>query len=398
MLKNKNIVIGISGGIAVYKVCDIVSRLKKLGANINIIMTKNATNFVSPLTFQSLSNTPVVTDMFEKVDKWDIEHIALAKKADLFLLVPATANIIGKLVSGISDDMLTTTVMATKSDVLIAPAMNTNMYNNKIVQDNILKLKNYGYKFIEPSCGRLACGDIGKGKLADVEVIIKKTVNYFFPQNLLLKDKKVLVTAGPTNESIDPVRYLTNHSSGKMGYEIAKSAIKHGAKVTLISGQVNIPQPENLDNFIQITTANEMFEEVKNHYKNQDIIIKSAAVADYRPEYTPHKIKKKDGDLYLKLKRNPDILSWIGENKQNNQILVGFAAESENLINNAITKLNKKNLDMIVANNIIKSDAGFKKDTNKVTIINKDGTIKDFPVLSKSEVAENIIKIIVKKI
>lgn len=394
MLENRKIVLGVSGGIAVYKVCDVVSRLKKLGAHVNVIMTKNATEFVSPLTFQSLSHEPVTVDMFQEVVKWDIEHIALAKKADLFLLAPATANLIGKLANGIADDMLTTTVMATKAPVLIAPAMNTNMYENPIVQGNIKKLEEYGYRFIEPAYGRLACGDLGQGKLADVEEIVNKVQEYF--QGNILKDKRVLITAGPTREALDPVRYLTNHSSGKMGFAIAKEAVKQGAEVTLIAGPVNLSPPIGLSHYQPVTTGQQMFDVVKEHLDAQDIIIKTAAVADYRPDYVPDKIKKKDGDLTLTLKRNPDILAWIGLHKKPEQVLVGFAAETRDVMENAKKKLEKKSLDLIVANDVSQSGAGFKSDTNQVTMISKDGKKEAYPMMTKEKVAENIIKNISK--
>ncbi|WP_105613969.1 bifunctional phosphopantothenoylcysteine decarboxylase/phosphopantothenate--cysteine ligase CoaBC [Vallitalea okinawensis] len=397
MLKGKTIVIGVSGGIAVYKVCDVVSRLKKLNATVHVIMTEAATEFVAPLTFQSLSQQPVVVDMFEKVEKWDIEHIALAKAADIFLVAPATANIIGKMANGIADDMLSTTVMATKAPVLVAPAMNTNMYDNPIVQKNIKSLKEFGYQFIEPESGRLACGDMGKGKLADVDTIIQ-AINRELIKDQPMKGLKVLITAGPTREPLDPVRYLTNHSSGKMGYAIAEAAVLKGAEVTLISGPVTLREPTGLKDFVQIQTAEEMFSIVKENLSEQDIIIKSAAVADYRPRYyRDNKIKKSDEDLELQLNRNPDILKWIGMHKEDHQIIVGFAAETNDVMENGIKKLKAKQTDLIVINDITKAGAGFKSDTNKVTLVHKDGNEKSYPLMPKKDLAhiilENIIDI-----
>lgn len=389
MLKGKNIVIGITGGIAVYKVVDVVSRLKKLNANIFIIMTKNATEFVTPLTFRSLSLNVIVTDMFHEPTTFDVEHISLAQKADLFLIAPATANIIGKISNGIADDMLSTVVMATKAPVWIAPAMNTGMYINPIVQRNIKDLSELGYNFIEPDSGRLACGDLGIGKLATPERIVEEITNAL----LIKKDlvgKKVLVTAGPTRELIDPVRYITNFSSGKMGYEIAKEARDRGADVTLVSGPVNLEKPTGI-NVISIVTAKEMYEEVINYFDESDIIIKAAAVADYTPsDYSKEKIKKSDKDLFISLKRTKDIAKEIGSIK-NNKIIVGFAAESENVIENAKKKIVKKNFDFIVCNDISKSDIGFGSDSNIISIIDKDGIVNTYEKMLKSEVAKIII-------
>lgn len=390
MLKDKTVVIGVSGGIAVYKVCDVVSRLKKLGLNVHVIMTKSATEFVTPLTFQSLSQNYVVSDMFEEPKTWDVEHISLAKKADVFLIAPATANIIGKIACGISDDMLSTTVMATKGKVLIAPAMNTNMYENPIVQRNIDTLRTLNYDFIEPESGRLACGDIGKGKLATPENIVKAVVNALTTKQDL-KDKKIIITAGPTVEAIDPVRYLTNRSTGKMGYAIAKEAIKRGAKVTLVSGPTNLDPPKNLSKFIQIESAQEMYEAILKNIDENQVVIKSAAVADYKPKnYCDKKIKKSDDELVISLDRNKDIAYEIGKIKKN-KILVGFAAETNDLIENAKNKIKKKNLDFIVANDLTKEGAGFGVDTNIVKIIDKDGIILEYPIMKKEEVANVIL-------
>ncbi len=390
MLKGKTVVIGVSGGIAVYKVCDVVSRLKKLSANVHVIMTKSAAEFVTPLTFQSLSQNYVVSDMFEEPKTWDVEHISLAKKADVFLIAPATANIIGKMACGISDDMLSTTVMATKGKVLIAPAMNTNMYENPIVQRNIDTLKALNYEFIEPESGRLACGDIGKGKLATPENIVKSVVEALTKEEDL-KGKKIIITAGPTVEALDPMRYITNRSTGKMGYSIAKEAIKRGAEVTLISGPTKLEPPKKLKNLIKIESAEEMYEAVINNLDENDVVIKSAAVADYKPkEYSSKKIKKSDEDLVIRLDRNKDIAYEIGKVKKD-KILVGFAAETNDLIENATKKVKKKNLDFIVANDLTKEGAGFGVDTNIVKIIDKEGSIVEYPIMTKDEVANVIL-------
>lgn len=390
MLKNKTVVIGVSGGIAVYKVCDVVSRLKKLGVNVHVIMTKSATEFVTPLTFQSLSQNYVVCDMFEEPKTWDVEHISLAKKADVFLIAPATANIIGKMACGISDDMLSTTVMATKAKVLIAPAMNTNMYENPIVQRNIDTLRALNYEFIEPESGRLACGDIGKGKLATPENIVEAVVDALTKKQDL-EGKKIIITAGPTVEAIDPVRYITNRSTGKMGYAIAKEACDRGAEVTLVSGPTTLEPPKNLKKFIRIESAKDMYEAVINNLDENDVIIKSAAVADYKPkDYCDKKIKKSDDDLVIKLDRNKDIAYEIGKVKKD-KILVGFAAETNDLIENAKNKINKKNLDFIVANDLTKEGAGFGVDTNIVKIIDKYGAIEEYPIMKKNEVANVIL-------
>ncbi|MFR3499366.1 MAG: bifunctional phosphopantothenoylcysteine decarboxylase/phosphopantothenate--cysteine ligase CoaBC, partial [Paraclostridium bifermentans] len=376
MLKDKTVVIGVCGGIAVYKACDLVSKLKKTGVNVHVIMTKSATEFVAPLTFQTLSQNYVVEDMFESPKTWDVEHISLAKKADVFVLAPGTANVIGKVANGIADDMLTTTIMATKAKVLIAPAMNTNMYENPVVQRNIQTLKDLDYKFVEPESGRLACGDIGSGKLASVDTIFNSIIE-------LLEIKKdlegtsMIITAGPTVESIDPVRYITNRSTGKMGYSIAKKAIERGADVTLVSGPTNIVPPQNLKKFIQIESAEDMYNAVLENMDENQVIIKSAAVADYRPkEYSDNKIKKSDDDLSIRLDRTKDIALELGKIK-NNKILVGFAAETNDLLENAKNKIQKKNLDFIVANDLTQDGAGFGVDTNIVKIIDREGVVQE---------------------
>lgn len=390
MLKNKTIVLGVSGGIAAYKACDVVSKLKKLGANVHVIMTKSSVEFVSPLTFQSLSQNYVVSDMFEEPRTWEVEHISLAKKADLFLIVPATANVIGKIANGISDDMLATTVMATKAPILIAPAMNTNMYENPIVQRNIENLKGLGYRFIEPDSGRLACGDTGKGKLSTPEVIVDEVVS-LLTKNQDLKGKNIIITAGPTLEKIDPVRYLTNRSSGKMGYAIAGEAVKRGANVTLVSGPTKLNPPQNLKKFIQIESAQEMYEAVVRNLEENQVIIKSAAVADYKPkDYSDKKIKKSDDDLVIRLDRNKDIAYEIGKLKEN-RILVGFAAETNDLIENAKGKIKRKNLDFIVANDLTQEGAGFGVDTNIIKTIDAQGNITEYPKMKKEEVANVIL-------
>ena len=390
MLKDKTVVIGVSGGIAVYKTLDVVSRLRKLGVNVNVIMTKSATEFVTPLSFQSLSQNYVVCDMFEDPKTWDVEHISLAKRADVFLIAPATANVIGKIANGIADDMLTTTVRATKAKVLIAPAMNTNMYENPILQRNINTLKELGYNFVEPESGRLACGDTGKGKLASPETIVDEVVK-LLSKGQDLKGKSIIVTAGPTVESIDPMRYITNRSTGKMGYSIAKEAIERGADVTLITGPTNLTPPQNLKKLVKIESAKDMYEAVLANLDENDVVIKSAAVADYKPKnYSNKKIKKSDDDLVIELDRNKDIAQEIGKIK-NNKILVGFAAETNDLIENASLKIKKKNLDFIVANDLTKEGAGFGVDTNIVKIIDKEGNITEYPKMKKEEVANIIL-------
>lgn len=391
MLSGKNVVLGVCGGIAAYKACDIVSRLKKLGANVDVIMTESASEFVTPLTFQTLSQNPVVQDMFEEVSAWDVRHISLAKKADVFLIAPATANIIGKMANGIADDMLSTTVMATKAKVLIAPAMNSAMYENPVLQRNIETLKELGCIFIEPESGMLACGDIGKGKLAQPEDIVE-----IVQQQLLhtgeLSGRTVLVTAGPTREAIDPVRYITNHSTGKMGYAIAKAAIRKGANVILVSGKTNLKPPLGLEKFVSVESTIDMYNAVVENIDGCDIIIKSAAVADYRPKTrSDKKIKKTEGDLVLELERNPDILLEIGK-KKGNRILVGFAAETDDIMENAAKKIEKKNLDFIVANDITAKGAGFGVDTNIAKLLYRDGKVIELEKMSKDELSEIILQ------
>lgn len=394
---SKCVVIGVTGGIAVYKALDVISALRKKDIEVHVIMTESASKFVNPLTFQSISQNMVVTDMFAEPKAWEIQHISLAQKADLMLIAPATANIIGKVTNGIADDMLSTTIMAaSKAKVIFAPAMNTNMYQNRIVQGNIEKLKSYGYEFIEPSSGRLACGDIGIGKLADVNTIVERVLIELSDKEQDLKGKKVLVSAGPTIAPIDPVRYLTNRSTGKMGYAIAEEARDRGAEVILVSGPTNLNPPKNV-RIINIKTNEEMKNEIFNNFEWADIVIKSAAVADYKPkEYSKEKIKKGEGDLNICLTRDNDILKSLGDIKTR-QILVGFAAESNDVLKNAEKKLKNKNLDFIVANDITSSDTGFGSEDNKVVIISKNNEKLELEKMSKKEVASNIFDMILEK-
>lgn len=392
MNNRKTVVIGVTGGIAVYKALDVISRLKKNDIDVHVIMTKAAAEFVTPLSFQSLSQNMVITDMFAEPKAWEIQHISLAKKADLLVIVPATANIIGKVANGIADDMLSTTVMATKAPVVIAPAMNTNMYNNPIVQENIEKLKKFGYKFISPASGRLACGDIGDGKLADTQ-LISETIMSMLYENKDLVGKNVLVTAGPTIAPIDPVRFITNRSSGKMGYAIAEEARDRGAEVTLVTGPCGLQAPFGV-NIIEVNTNEEMLNSVLDNFESMDIVIKSAAVADYKPKvYSDKKIKKASDELLLELTKDTDILKTLGKLKKN-QILVGFAAESNDLIENAKNKLISKNLDYIIANDITSSDTGFGSDDNKVLIFDKKGRTISLDKMSKRNVAKELFNII----
>lgn len=391
-MENKTIVIGVCGGIAAYKALDIISSLRKKNFNIHVIMTKAAQEFVKPLSFQALSQNMVVSDMFEEPRAFEIQHISLAKKADIMLIVPATADIIGKVYNGIADDMLSTTIMATKSPVVFAPAMNTNMYKNPIVQRNIKGLKEYGYSFISPGSGRLACGDVGEGKLATVDLICEHIESMLYDKKDL-SGKKILITAGPTETSIDPVRVITNRSTGKMGYAIAKEARDRGAEVTLVSGPCALEKPYNI-NTINVNTNEEMYNAVLKYYSDSDIVIKAAAVADYKPElYSEEKIKKSDDELKLTFVRDRDILKTLGLHKEH-QILVGFAAESSNLINNANEKIKKKNLDYIVANDITANDTGFASDDNRVAIISKDGKIFKLDKMTKRCVARQLFDII----
>lgn len=398
MDNKKCVCIGVSGGIAVYKALDVVSALRKKDIDVRVIMTESATKFVTPLPFQSLSQNMVVTDMFAEPKAYEIQHISLAKRADVFLVAPATANIIGKVANGIADDMLSTTIMATRAKVIFAPAMNTKMYENPIVQENINKLKKLGYEFIEPASGVLACGDEGKGKLADVNTIIDSVLNALESRDIEkdLLGKNILISAGPTHSKIDPVRFITNRSTGKMGYFLAEEARDRGANVILVSGPTNLTPPQGVK-VINITTNEEMKNAILDNYDNSDIVIKSAAVADYKiKQYSNEKIKKGDNDLVLTFVRDNDILKILGKRKKQ-QILVGFAAESNNVIENAKKKLVNKNLDFIVANDITSSDTGFASDDNKVIILSKDGEEKHLEKMNKRKVASEIFQTILRK-
>ena len=388
VLEGKKIIIGITGSIAAYKIATLVSLLIKGKAKVHVIMTNNATKFISPLTFETLTGNKVHTDTFDLSPDQSIHHITLVKNCDLFLVAPATANVIAKIVHGIADDMLTSTFIAYNGKKLVSPAMNCIMYESKITQDNLKLCQKYGIKVIEPIEGRLACGDTGKGKLPEPEFLLNEII-YEIGYKKDLNGKKVLITAGPTQESFDPVRYITNHSTGKMGYAIAKVAANRGAEVILISGPVNIPAPNHVK-VINIISAKDMFEAVKKEYSSCEIIIKSAAVADYRPKfYNENKLKKKDNELNIELEKTDDILKYLGENKKEKQILIGFSMETTNLVENSKEKLVKKNLDMIVANNLNVKGAGFGTDTNLVTFITKN-QCKQLPLMSKYKVGEEI--------
>lgn len=372
MLKGKNIVLCVTGGVAAFKAVSIASGLVKAGARVDVIMTKNAQEFVTPLSFRSITKTPVITDMFDEPESMDIAHISLAQRADAFLIAPATANIIGKIANGIADDMVSTTVMATRAPVIIAPAMNTNMYDNPIVRENMNRLKALGYIFIEPDSGMLACGTEGRGRLPDPEKIVERVIMEIALAKDL-KGLKVLVTAGPTREAIDPVRYISNGSSGKMGYAAAKMAAMRGAEVTLVSGPVNIPAPIGV-NVVNVTSAEDMYQAVVSRAAEADIIVKAAAVGDFRPaEAAEDKIKKDTGAGELRLVKNKDILAELGRTKPEKQVLVGFCMETRDLLESAAHKLKAKNLDMIAANNLKTEGAGFGTDTNVVTLLFADG-------------------------
>lgn len=393
-LQGKTIVLGVTGSIAAYKMAGVASTLIKKGANVHVLMTKNATNFINPITFETLTNHKCLVDTFDRNFQFDVEHVSIAKQADLVLIAPASANVIGKIANGIADDMLTTTIMACTCTKLVSPAMNTNMYNNPIVQDNIKKLENYGYVMIEPECGRLACGDVGAGKLPSEEVLVESIEKHLCPKQDMA-GLNVLVTAGPTVEAIDPVRFISNHSSGKMGYAIANDAAKRGANVTLISGPVSVkalPQVKVID----VVSAKDMFEAVKDNFKTQDIVVKAAAVADYTPVIVAdNKIKKSDEDMCIKVKRTEDILKYVSENRTPNQYICGFSMETENLFENSRAKLEKKKLDMIAANSLKVEGAGFGVDTNVITLITKDDMIK-LPLMSKADVASEILSQILR--
>lgn len=389
-LKGKTIVLAVTGSIAAYKIAGLASMLKKMDCKVHVLMTQNATNFINPITFETLTGNKCLIDTFDRNFQYSVEHVSIAKQADVVLVAPASANVIGKIAGGIADDMLTTTVMACASrcPVIVAPAMNTNMYRNPIVQDNIRKLKEFGYICIQPDSGYLACGDVGEGKMPSEEDLLW----YIMKEIACKKDllgKKVLVTAGPTREKLDPVRFISNHSTGKMGYAIAKMCMLRGAEVTLVSGPVNIAPPKFVE-VVNIVSAKDMYEAVTGRFKEQDIVIKAAAVADYRPvNPATEKVKKKDGDLSIPLERTDDILKYLGEHKTN-QILCGFSMETENMLENSKAKLQKKKLDLIVANNLKVAGAGFGTDTNVVTLITKDA-VEELEIMSKEEVADAII-------
>lgn len=395
MLTGKTVVLGVTGGIAAYKMPNVARMLKKMHCNVHVIMTQNATNFITATTFETLTGNKCLIDTFDRNFKFSVEHVAIAKQADLVLIAPATANVIGKIAGGIADDMLTTTVMACTCKILIAPAMNHNMYHNFIVQENIEKLKRHGYEIIDPVCGMLANGDTGDGKLPSEETLVSYVVRELAHEKDL-RGKKVLVTAGPTQEAIDPVRYITNHSTGKMGYAIAEAAMLRGADVTLISGPTAI-EPPMFVNVIPIISAQEMFEKVATNATENDIIIKAAAVADYRPkEVCDEKIKKSDRDAEIKLERTTDILAYLGNNK-GKTFLCGFSMETENMVENSRRKLDKKNLDMIVANNLKDKGAGFGVDTNLITIITRDRELQ-LELMSKQDAANCILDEIIREI
>ena len=388
MFENKSIIIGVSGGIAAYKTAYLVSALAKTAADVNVIMTENACEFIRPIVFETLTGNKCYVDTFDRNFNFDVEHISLAKKADVFLVAPATANVIAKIANGIADDMLTTTFLASKCKKIISPAMNTAMFENQITQNNIAKLKEYGIDVIEPQSGLLACGDTGTGKMPEPGYLFDVIEREIAREKDML-GKKVLVTAGATMEALDPVRFLTNHSSGKMGFAIAKEAMLRGAEVTVVKANTTAEIP-NFVNVVEVSSAGDMFNAVKAVSNQQDIIVKAAAVADYTPEsYVDSKIKKKDGDLSIALKRTKDILKYLGENKKEGQFLCGFSMETDNMLKNSKAKLSKKNADMIVANNLKDAGSGFKTDTNAVTLITKNGH-KLLELKSKADVAKEI--------
>lgn len=389
MLKGKTVLLGVTGGIAAYKAAALASALVKQHANLEVVMTHNATQFITPLTFEQLTGRKTLVDTFDRNFVHQVEHIALADRTDLVIIAPATANVCAKLAHGLADDMLTTTVLACRCPKLIAPAMNTHMYENPVTQDNLSTLRHYGWEVIEPASGRLACGAVGKGKLPEPEEILQYILKYLaFPHDMT--GKKVLVTAGPTQESIDPVRYLTNHSSGKMGYALAKMAMLRGAEVTLISGPTAIAPPPFVT-VVSVTSAQDMFEAVAAHWEDADFIFKAAAVADYTPsEYVNEKVKKKDGEMSIPLKRTQDILAWLGQWKRNGQIICGFSMETRDMLKNSQEKLKKKNVDMICANNLKVAGAGFGVDTNIITIITRNDT-HELPILTKEAAANAIL-------
>ena len=397
MLEGKTVLLGVTGSIAAYKIAYLASMLKKQQADVHVLMTRNATNFINPITFETLTGNKCLVDTFDRNFQFQVEHVSIAKKADVVMIAPASANVIGKLAHGIADDMLTTTIMACRCKKFISPAMNTNMFENPIVQDNLKILEHYGYEVIDPAVGYLACGDTGAGKMPEPETLL----NYILRECACEKDMKglkVLVTAGPTQEAIDPVRYITNHSSGKMGYAIAKMAMLRGADVTLVSGRTALTPPPFV-RVVPVVTARDMYEAVTSVSQEQDIIIKAAAVADYRPaSVSDEKIKKKDDDMSIALERTDDILKYLGEHKQDGQFLCGFSMETENMIGNSRVKLTRKNLDMVAANNVKMAGAGFQGDTNVLTLITQDEEVS-LPLMSKEDAAGKILdKILLERV
>ena len=397
MLEVKTVLLGVTGSIAAYKIAYLASMLKKQQADVHVLMTRNATNFINPITFETLTGNKCLVDTFDRNFQFQVEHVSIAKKADVVMIAPASANVIGKLAHGIADDMLTTTIMACRCKKFISPAMNTNMFENPIVQDNLKTLEHYGYEVIDPAVGYLACGDTGAGKMPEPETLL----NYILRECACEKDMKglkVLVTAGPTQEAIDPVRYITNHSSGKMGYAIAKMAMLRGADVTLVSGRTALAPPPFV-RVVPVVTARDMYEAVTSVSQEQDIIIKAAAVADYRPaSVSDEKIKKKDDDMSIALERTDDILKYLGEHKPDGQFLCGFSMETENMIGNSRVKLTRKNLDMVAANNVKMAGAGFQGDTNVLTLITQDEEVS-LPLMSKEDAAGKILdKILLERV
>ena len=388
-LEGKTVLLGVTGSIAAYKIAYLASALMKRHADVHVLMTKNATNFINPITFETLTGNKCLVDTFDRNFQFHVEHVSIAKKADVVMIAPASANVIGKLAHGIADDMLTTTIMTCKCKKFISPAMNTNMFENPVIQDNLKILEHYGYEVIAPASGYLACGDTGAGKMPEPETLLA----YIERETACEKDlkgKKILVTAGPTQESIDPVRYITNHSSGKMGYAIAKAAMLRGADVTLVSGRTAI-EPPMFVNLVPVVTAKDMYEAVTSVSDEQDIIIKAAAVADYRPaKVSDEKVKKSDGQMSIELERTDDILKYLGEHKREGQFLCGFSMETQNVIGNSRAKLTKKNLDMVAANNVKVEGAGFQGDTNVLTLITQDEEVS-LPLMSKEDAALKIL-------
>lgn len=394
MLKGKCVVLAVTGSIAAYKIANLASMLKKQHCDVHVLMTENATNFINPITFETLTGNKCLIDTFDRNFQFSVEHVSLAKQAQVVMIAPASANVIGKLACGIADDMLTTTIMACRCKKIISPAMNVNMYENPIVQDNLERLRRFGYEVIEPATGYLACGDTGAGKMPEPELLYQ----YILREIAMEKDlagKKVLVTAGPTQEKIDPVRYISNHSTGKMGYAIARVCMLRGAEVTLVTGKTGI-EPPPFVHVIPVVSAQDMFEAVVENAPLQDMIIKAAAVADYRPRYTSdEKIKKKDGDMSIELERTEDILAWLGSHRRPGQVLCGFSMETSNMLENSRKKLEKKHVDMIAANNLKQAGAGFGTDTNILTLITQD-SVTELPMMSKEEAAAGLLDALMK--